>query len=411
LDLRKGVQSLRIFRYYSPRFNAAMHSNGRLREYGEEFQTLLEDSVRLRLRSDVPVGTCLSGGLDSSSIVLTASRLLKRERSTEQQKSFTSCFEDPRFDEWDYASAVAAKAGLEAYKVFPDLNRLWDEIQDVTWHHDEPMASTSPYAQWNVMRLASDKGVKVLLDGQGADEVMAGYQYFVLDFLVALAKSAEFACVFRNLRSMQRTGLLGASMRAMTSSPLQILLKAARRVMGMPGLRLPVLNPVVKPEYRLRNDHTSSGGFQKLLFEAIFGSLQSLLRYEDRNSMAFSVEARVPYLDYRIVELFLNMPGGYKMRDGWTKPFIRDAMSGLMPENVRLRVDKKGFVTPEATWYKSNIRKIGTILMADSSPIQLWINPGELRRWLGQELYARVGEWSLWRLLAIHFWMERFSLA
>ena len=127
--------------------------------------------------------------------------------------------------------------------------------------------------------------------------------------------------------------------------------------------------------------------------------------------MAFSIEARLPFLDHRIVELFLRMPGGYKMRDGWTKPFIRDAMKGVMPEPVRLRVDKKGFVTPENIWYKAHLRRIKDLLLSNHTPLQIWVDREQLSKWLQSDSYERVGERGLWRLLAIHFWMERFALA
>jgi asparagine synthase (glutamine-hydrolysing) len=391
-------KAVRVFRYYTPPLNSAMYPNGRLDKYRQQFAFLLRDAVRLRLRSDVPVGMCLSGGLDSSSIVVIASQLLAAQGGNDKQETFTSCFKDPRFDEWEYASQIVSVTGVNGHRVFPNLDDLWAEIDDLTWHQEEPFRSTSIYAQWNVMRLAKKNNVKVLLDGQGADEVLAGYHNYIPAFLTSFFRKGKLLQGYRHLRAMNRTGVLTAT------HPASILtLRMIRGVLGLNFFRQSALNPLLNSEYRCDRVPVAAG-FQNLLFQDIYGSLQSLLRHDDRNSMAFSVESRTPFLDYRLVELFLQMPGGYKFRDGWTKPFLREAMSGLMPDAVRLRVDKKGFVTPESAWYRSNIGRIRSELLSPHSLLQLWIDRAKLTSFLQKDSPA------IWRLLGVHFWINRFGL-
>ncbi len=298
-EISRGTAAIETFQYYSPIHNRAMRADGKLEEYRDQFRQLLDDSVRLRLRSDVPVGSCLSGGLDSSSIVITVNRLMSAGNGHCRQTSFTSCFTDPRYDEWQYAQSVVSATGVEAYRVFPDMDRLWEEMDDVIWHLDQPSASTSSYAQWNVMRLAKENGIRVLLDGQGSDEVMAGYHYFLIDFLASLGRQYSWIETLRQAAALRRTGLWHAARRSFASSFLALVYTSARRTAGLqPGVG--PLASAMKPEFRLPNPDPRPHSFQDHLRWTIKTSLQPLLRYEDRNSMAFSIEARTPFLDYRL---------------------------------------------------------------------------------------------------------------
>ena len=150
-------------------------------DYTASFYELLEDSIRLRLRTDVPIGTCLSGGLDSSSIVCLANRLMFNGQSIdprlvgERQKTFSSCFEDPVYDERKFIELVIDRTGAEKNYVFPQAEALFEDLTKLIWHQDEPFGSITIYAHWNVIRLARKRGVTVLLNGQGADELLAGY--------------------------------------------------------------------------------------------------------------------------------------------------------------------------------------------------------------------------------------------
>jgi asparagine synthase (glutamine-hydrolysing) len=146
---------------------------GSLEDAAAEFRSLFTDSVRLRLRADVPVGSCLSGGLDSSSIVCIANQLLRSQGAEAKQRTFSACAKVKRYDERDYIDEVVGQTGVQAHYVYPELSELFDTLDAIAWHQDEPFGSTSIYAQWHVFKLASEARVKVLLDGQGADELLA----------------------------------------------------------------------------------------------------------------------------------------------------------------------------------------------------------------------------------------------
>ena len=179
-------------------------------QYADRFRELLEDSVRLRLRSDVPVGSCLSGGLDSSSIVCIANRLLREEGGVGKQNTFSSCFEDRRFDERIFIDAVVAATGVRSHCVFPQEGDVFRELSSLLWHQDEPFGSTSIYAQWCVFRLAKETGVKVMLDGQGADELLGGYHGFFDPYMAGLLARGRFASAFREMAALKRVHQYGA---------------------------------------------------------------------------------------------------------------------------------------------------------------------------------------------------------
>lgn len=404
INLDEGVGSLKTWRYYYPLVNKAMKRDGNLTEYQHQFKELLFDSVRLRLRSDVPVGSCLSGGMDSSSIVLVMHELFKQEGVRNNIKTFTSCFANKKYDEWEFAETIVEQAGADSYQVYPDMNDLFNEIEDLIWHQDEPFKSTSIYAQWNVMRLARQNNITVLLDGQGADETMAGYHPYISVYMANLIRAGEFQTAAEELKKLKETGLISAT------EPLgKVWLKIIYHALGIKIRRGSDVKELLKKEYQHITRTEIPSNFQEYLYTEIFGSLQSLLRYEDRNSMAFSIEARTPYLDYRLVELMLSIPGGYKIYGGYTKPFLRQAMKGIMNDKVRLRVDKKGFVTPEDIWYREKFTEIQSILLSNDSTLDLWIDKAQLRNWLNDP-EKPFGKYHLWRLLSVHFWMKKFNL-
>ncbi|MBU8880798.1 asparagine synthase (glutamine-hydrolyzing) [Bacillus sp. FJAT-29790] len=404
-NIHEGTENIRIWKYYDPEFERSMKGKKELSYYQEKFNFLFEDSVRLRLRSDVEVGSCLSGGMDSSSIVTMTKKLITQQGAGNSQKTFTSCFEDPRFDEWQFAEEVVNSTNVEAHRVFPNMNNLFQEIEDLIWYQEEPFRSTSIFAQWNVMRLAHEKGIKVLLDGQGADEVMSGYHYYIPMYLASTLKTGNVPNFLSSLSSMKRTGILSA-----TESSLRILMKTGYYLSGLKQLRVVPIKSLLNSKYQNVERFNSSLDFQSYTYHDIFGRLQSLLRHEDRNSMTFSVEARTPFLDYRLVELFLNMPGEYKIRDGWTKPFLREAMKGSLPNSVRLRTDKKGFETPEILWYRENYQKIKEELLCQDSHLYEWIDRDKFREWF-EHPNNPFKQFFLWRLLSVHYWIKRFGLS
>ncbi len=333
----------------------------------ERFRELFLDAVRLRLRSDVRVGTALSGGLDSSAIACSIDHLLRTEHAAaaavgSRQQTFTAFFDDAGFDERPYAEAVVERTRADAHWIsFTDAD-LVGELPHVVESQGEPFGSTSIVAQWHVMRAARAAGVTVMLDGQGGDEVLAGYPTtfpYLLADLVSHGRLGEAASELRAARSVQ-----GASARRIAEalvtpflpSGLRWRLRGRRRAahtLVPPALRsLPVAPERVAlagaPD-RLRRQYA-------LILLA--RGLPELLRYEDRNSMAHAVESRVPFLDYRIAELTYSLPAAELVRHGVTKRVLRTGLADLLPPVVRDRQDKLGFVTPEARFFRGELGRL-----------------------------------------------------
>ena len=196
-----------VKRYYTLHCNPSLEPYHEVesRKYAERFKELLFDSIKLRLRADVPLGSCLSGGLDSSTIVCMANSLMfkdgviDRRLIGEHQKTFTAVYDDAVYSEKPFVEKVIAQTNAESHFVRPDGNALWDELRKVVYHQDEPFNSTSVYAQWNVMRLASEQHMTVMLDGQGGDELLGGYAWHVPIYQAELLRRMRIGTLLKEL--------------------------------------------------------------------------------------------------------------------------------------------------------------------------------------------------------------------
>lgn len=395
-----------------------------LTEASERFMDLLIDAVRLRLRSDVPVGSCLSGGLDSSTIVCIANRILKSRGASGLQETFSSCFDLARYDERPYVQAVARRIGVEPNYTFPTLSGLFNDLDDLLWYHDEPFGSTSIYAQWCVFRLTQARGVKVMLDGQGADEQLAGYHGFHGPHLSALLVNGRIGRLAREVRLLrQRHGYnLGYAIKGLAGVLLLgRLRRAAFRLKGLPGKGIapPWLSIMAlkKAGVRLEDLALDLGaiavGVKRVSMSQLRTScLSMLLHHEDRNAMAHGVESRVPFLDYRLVEFVISLPDEYKLWDGESKVVLRRATNGLLPEVVRRRQDKMGFVTPEEIW----IRQAGTAefrreIESAVEAAPTWFNGKVMLGWFDAVVSGkRPFKFDLWRVVCFGRWIRRFNV-
>ena len=343
--LRLASDELRKRRYWDidPR---ATNEGGTDSEYAEKFRELFNDSIRLRLQAEVPVGASLSGGLDSSAIVFAMERLRQKD---EAPKTFSARFDDPASDEGKWIELVTRAARVDAYSVWPSGEGLFDELSRVFWHQEEPFSSTSVYAQWSVMRLANQRGVTVLLDGQGADETLAGYHsYFEViadDFMKSMNLSSYVT--WRNECRRLHGVLPGSPQRVLIQSmprSFKDALKSVRQKIAG-GMVIQPLSPTYPAEFK------EVSGLRKLLWwNTTRQGLAELLRYADRNSMAHSREVRMPFLDHRLVEFVFTLPEACLHRQGWTKWILREAIRGTVPEAIRQRVDKLGYMPPQDRW-------------------------------------------------------------
>lgn len=343
---------------------------GTMRDAAAELRTRLADSVRLRLRADVVVGSCLSGGLDSSAIVCLAREALGEQLAAMGQTTVTACYADPRYDEWRFAEQVVRRTGANAVRVWPSLERLRSELDRQLWHMDEPVGSTSQFSQWCVFGGAADAGLKVMLDGQGSDEQLAGY---------GGSDAALYAGLLRRLSLLRLVREVSSFRRRHGVAPVAQLILAGRNVFPpldamLPGrVRLAADAPdwLTCSEPSPLEEHPPRDLNELLRGQLLNTSLPALLRYEDRNSMAWSVESRVPFLDYRLVEFLCGLPDSFKLDRGETKAVFREAMRDVLPEPVRARRDKMGFVTPEEVWLTdaaSDWFRDGVIAAVDAAP-------------------------------------------
>ena len=392
-------------------------------EAGQRFYDLFEDSIRLRLQSEVPIGTCLSGGLDSSSIVSVVNKLIldegcNTEAIGERQKTFSACFEDKACDEKEYIKAVIQKSRAEAHFTFPDGKDLFDSAQKFVCDQGEPVAGTSQWAGWLVMRLAREQGIKVVLNGQGADEILAGYgSYF----------RANFKDLFKALKFRQLTNEINKYSRYHGYPRQWLVRELATHFIPFHPLRwkrrlLGTKEPNPFPSWLNRdfartfqhnivgrvkyNGYMDQGLYHFLTFER----LPALLRYEDRNSMAFSIEARLPFLDFRLVEFCFSLPAVQKIRDGAGKIVLRNAMNGILPKVVQERIRKIGFATPENTWFRTVCKSaIEDIIGSKSFMERGYFNASEVSRHFMELLNGEVVDTrSIWKIVNLEIWMRQF---
>ena len=403
-------RGLRLERYWSlePREEPA--------DAAEEVRELFLDAVRLRLRSDVPVGTCLSGGIDSSAIVCAVDHLLRTEAENarpvgERQRTFTAFFEERGFDERPYAEAVVERTRSQPHWITFGSSELVDVLPSIVRTQDEPFGSTSIVAQWFVMRAAKAAGLTVMLDGQGADETLAGYHGYFGPFFADLLRHGrlrELGAELRAYRTLHGAGV-GTTAVALARPflPERVRWAARGRVRGGTALVHPDLPPSAREQ---RNG--VDGGYLRRQMQLILTrrGLPELLHYEDRNSMAHSLEARVPFLDYRLVELLFSLGSAELIERGRTKAVLRRALGDLLPPVVRDRVDKLGFVTPEAAWLRNGLGELAADVFASREFRERgFVDAAAARRSLERHRSGeRSAGFELWRALCVELWAREF---
>lgn len=313
---------------------------------GDDYRRTLRDSVRLHLRSDVRVGTCLSGGVDSSVIAALAAASYS-ESGAAPFAAVTARVREPGLDETSWAKMVARHCSLEWLIVEPGEGEVREELSRCLAIHDEPVGSASVFLQYCVMRRAREAGVKVMLDGQGGDETMLGYERYYPAYFRDLARAGSWRVLGREFRLGRRNSRLRAG--ALAAYWAYFTIPAVRRQV------LKVRSSFVAPDVRrlgleALHDSVPTDLAELQIAEITRFQLPHLLRYEDRNSMAHSVEARVPFLDHVCVEVALGLPAEEKIRGGFTKRALRELAANVLPEAVAWRTDKVGFSAPDGLW-------------------------------------------------------------
>ena len=412
-ELLKGVV---VKRWYNL---APADSPSSAEEAATGLRSLMEDSVRLRLRADVPVGSCLSGGLDSSSIVCLANRLLRQVNANALQKTFSARSTDLRVDEGAFIDAVVGSTGVANFQVYPPLSGLFEAMPLITWHQDEPFGSTSIYAQWHVFRLAAEHNVKVMLDGQGADEQLAGYHVFYTARFGSLIRTLRLGRLASEMAEVRRVHAMGAKqLLAYSASTLlpEGIEQSMRRLTGRSAVKpLDWLDlrrlgaALADPFIALGAKASSVRGLS--LSQLLYTSLPMLLHWEDRDSMAHSVESRVPFLDYRLVEFVLGLPDDLKIEGATTKRVLREAMRGVLPEKIRIRTDKIGFATAEEAWMRRESPEAFRSMLRDATEESRGVLSPKALDFLDEVIEGRRAfSFVPWRMISFGSWMKRFDV-
>ena len=397
------------------------------REAGERFAALLSDSVRLHLRSDVPVGSCLSGGLDSSAIVCLMARALDAGGDGAKVHSISACYDEKSVDERPFMEAVVGHTGSVPHWCHPRVDDAFTLAERITWHQDEPYGSTSIFAQWCVFDEARRAGLKVMLDGQGADEQLAGYHGCFYYHYEKLIRRRRFGALLRAM--LERHAWHGVSFWEQARAYVPLLLPAGplrlfRRRRSRPALvqRAWLDGEALRPHLARSAFETARETIGRPPIEGIgdlcvvltqSSNLAMLLHWEDRNSMAHGIEARVPFLDHRLVEFSIGLGDRHKIVGADTKRVLRRAMAGTLPDKVRRRRDKLGFSTPEEIWFRGPLRELvmaGVEQTLARYPA-LFHRSDVLAHTADMLEGRRPVDFSLWRIVNLGIWGRSFAVS
>lgn len=372
----------------------------------DTYSHVLNHAVDIHLRSDVPIGSTLSGGLDSSTIVaLAASKL-----NGKPFKTYTAAYHEKDIDESDFAKkVVAGYSNIKSHYTYPNIKTYWQDIDALIWHQDLPINSTSMFAQWEVMKLAHQQNTKVLLDGQGADEILGGYYNFAGIFLLEKLKHLQLHSFFNEKKELQRkfspniNHPLGRALYYYVPEWLQHSLRAKKRL-GMSFIN----NSYQSKLHNISIPARGGKSFREQSLLSIEFGLQDLLRYEDRNSMAFSIESRVPFLDHRLVELSIALPNDWKIKNGWTKYILRKTAEPLLNKEVVWRKYKMGFLTPQQLWKLNSQQELNQLI--HETPIPDFID----KPYLIQACKATITDSShlseFWKIVSFLKWAHIFKV-
>ncbi len=377
------------------------------------FRDLVMDAVALRLRSDVPVGATLSGGLDSSALVLCMEELT----GGAPLHLFTSLYPGTRYDETRYFDSVVAKlAQPHVHRVTPPESGWKEGLLRVLEHQEEPFGDTSILAHFHLMAAARANGVPVILSGQGGDELMMGYPSMVRAYLGHLLGSGQWALARKEISAWGLgTGQkFQGVLRTALPHALPLALRDRVRVAAVARLARGI-TPALREAASLlrfdaRGERTSFDSYVVQVFKRF--SIPHLTHYDDRNAMAFAVEGRMPFLDYRLVELLFSVEYDALFHDGFTKRILRDSFAHMLPAEVRQRRDKIGFYTPLAGWLRSHADWIDSVMDRDRVRQAGVIDPERfLRRLRDLRRGDESAELEVWRGFVFHLWMDQFDVA
>jgi len=376
----------------------------------EAYKDLFIDAVKLRMRSDVEVGSALSGGLDSSAIVATAVNCTDK-----QFKTFSSYYTySPAYDERKWIKLVTDRFNAKAFYVSANAETAMNDLETITWHHDYPVPGSSPIAQNYVMKIARENGVTVLLDGQGSDEITGGYHHAFYRYYAQLLKSGNLMRFAKEYPSYLKNNPKGSTAAKLMKLAAVLFLSESKLYKMEAKSRL--VNPLSisfddnSIFNNIKDLHTDK--LSNFLYNQMMStSIQTLLHFEDRNSMAHSIESRVPFLDYRLVEFAFTLPSHYKINKHNGKYIHREALKNIVPKEIMERTDKVGFLAPgEHFWLRNEMKPYMENLLNSPAFNSRGIYNHKLikeeyKKYLnGSSTYAN----TLWQIMALEVWFKKF---
>jgi len=416
-DLSK--KTLDIQRYYELPFCDVWEKfdDKKCREYIEGTKERVINAVDLRLNADVAVGSCLSGGMDSSAIVCSIRDLLSKKAYNSigpKQAVVTACYENSTIDESKWAKLAVEHVSAEWHKVFPQKEELINDLTDLVYYQDVPFGSTSIYAQYRVMKTAREAGITVMLDGQGGDELFTGYTPYYHTFYSEAKKNGDIDLLITEQKYMANTPFGNINIDKMIQkNNIKEIAKKYLPVNIINLLRLFLRQPeskyltVTGKNYK----HYSYTTLNQMLYNLMsYMSLPDLLKFEDRNSMRFSIESRTPFADdIDLIEYVFSIPSVYKIHNGWSKYLLRESMNNIVPNEIKTRTDKIGFETPEYDW-------LGTIkpyiFENYNSHINMILNMERFEKnW--DKLFLKQnkrGITNIWRYINFILWFNAFKV-
>jgi len=384
--------NLQAATYWKPPVSAAVNGSPSRAEI-QQTRDLFLDAITRQIASDVSVGTCLSGGIDSSSIVCAIKKLYPHgAKSTGNRvRTFSAVFPGSSIDESEYISEVCAQTQSDFNWVSPTADEFWNDLESLVKCQEEPFISPSVYAQWRVMKLAKEHGLTVMLDGQGGDELLAGYSPYYPAYLMTLKQKRKYLTLISEmLRSFQ------------INWPF---IKAYLKIrLGNAQDRRKKSSASLSYESRVRAGNLA----RSLEMDVTSTSLPALLRYEDKNSMFHSLEARVPFLDRVLFDHIAALPLSHKLHKGVTKYVFKLAMEGILPEKVLTRKNKIGFEIPERKWIEQDLRARLVSFFEGELYREEYYSLHALKDLLKKRNLTEDETRMIWRILNLEVWYRIF---
>ena len=387
-------------------------------EATDEFKRLFKAAVKIHLRSDVPVGSALSGGLDSTAVVCEVNNLLNEEGKKELQKTFSSVSHDERYSEKKWVDEVIKETAVDANFVYPSYEKLFELTPKILWHMDEPYQSQATYLGYHVFECAKQHGIKVLLNGQGADEYLSAYGQYKEFRWRTLAKKLRLKKLNKDFLGYGiknfRSKLINFSRQILLLGPAPFLrffsrkspfYKGIKKTLSIKKLKARELHPYNQIPYKYSSVYNIAS------LQLFHNPLPRYLRWEDRNSMANSIEARVPFLDHRMVEYVISQPVEFLDGANESKRLLLHGLRDILPTSIFNRKDKMGFITPEERWLKIDYTKELRKKLEETILVCNGIFKQEVLTYFDDVVGGKIEfDYTYWRIILFGEWIKVFKV-